>query len=104
MATGAPVLALYVLDEESPDIRPLGGAARWWLAGSLQRLTESLAALGVPLVLRRGAAGDVVSAVVAESGAGAVFWNRRYGGGEIAVDTALKARLAADGVAVKPTY
>ena len=100
-ATGAPVLALYVLDEKSPDIRPLGGAARWWLAGSLQRLGEGLAALGVPLMLRRGAAGDVVQAVVAESGAGAVFWNRRYGGGEIAVDTALKARLTADGVAVK---
>ena len=100
-ATGAPVLALYVLDEESSDIRPLGGAARWWLAGSLQRLSESLAALGVPLVLRRGAAGDVVPAVVSECGAGAVYWNRRYGGGEIAVDTALKARLTADGVVVK---
>jgi deoxyribodipyrimidine photo-lyase len=100
-ATGAPVLALYVLDEESPDVRPLGGAARWWLASSLERLTESLAALGVPLVLRRGPAGAVVPAVVADSGAGAVFWNRRYGGGEIAVDTAVKARLTGDGVAVK---
>jgi deoxyribodipyrimidine photo-lyase len=99
--SGQPVVVLYVLDEESPDIRPLGGASRWWLAGSLRSLGESLAALGVPLVLRRGPAGDVVPAVVAEAKAGAVFWNRRYGGGEIAVDTALKARLSADGVAVK---
>ena len=25
-----PLVMLYVLDEESPGIRPLGGAARWW--------------------------------------------------------------------------
>ncbi|HEY8333030.1 MAG TPA: deoxyribodipyrimidine photo-lyase, partial [Tardiphaga sp.] len=32
--TGAPVICLYVLDEQSAGIRPLGGAARWWLAQS----------------------------------------------------------------------
>jgi deoxyribodipyrimidine photo-lyase len=26
-----PVICLFVLDETSPDLRPLGGAARWWL-------------------------------------------------------------------------
>ena len=31
-----PVIALYVLDETS-GLRPLGGAARWWLAGSIRR-------------------------------------------------------------------
>ena len=30
-----PLVMLYVLDEESPGIRPLGGAARWWLHHSL---------------------------------------------------------------------
>ena len=40
--TGTPVVCLYVLDEKSrvlkpPEARPLGGAARWWLAQSLQR-------------------------------------------------------------------
>ena len=34
---GAPVVCVYVLDEESPGIRPLGGAAKWWLHGSLDR-------------------------------------------------------------------
>ena len=32
---GAPIVCVYVLDEESPGIRPLGGAAKWWLHGSL---------------------------------------------------------------------
>jgi deoxyribodipyrimidine photo-lyase len=32
--TGAPVICLYVFDEarDVPNMRPLGGAARWWLA------------------------------------------------------------------------
>ena len=35
--TGAPVICLYVLDETAPaPLRPLGGAARWWLAQSLR--------------------------------------------------------------------
>ena len=33
-----PVIGLYVLDEETPGIRPLGGAARWWLHHSLASL------------------------------------------------------------------
>ena len=45
---GAAV-ALYVLDEESPGIRPHGGAARWWLHHSLTALREELDELGVPL-------------------------------------------------------
>ena len=45
--TGAPVICLYVLDEQSralkaPEARPPGGAARWWLAQSLRALNESL--------------------------------------------------------------
>ena len=50
-STGAPVLALYVLDDSLPW--PLGGAARWWLHGSLASLAASLEKLGTGLVLRR---------------------------------------------------
>ena len=44
--TGAPVVCLYVLDEQSaalkpPEARPLGGATRWWLAQSLRALDEA---------------------------------------------------------------
>ena len=44
---GEPVIGLYVLDEESAGIRPLGGAAKWWLHGSLLSLGERLAERGV---------------------------------------------------------
>ncbi|WEK59870.1 MAG: deoxyribodipyrimidine photo-lyase [Candidatus Microbacterium colombiense] len=97
---GEPIVALFVLDEESPGVRPLGGAARWWLHHSLQSLSERLGERGASLVLRRGAAERVIREIVDDSGAGAVFWNRRYGGAERAVDAALKSSLRTDGVEV----
>jgi len=91
------IVALYVLDEVSPGVRPLGGAARWWLHHSLAALRDALASHGVPLVLRRGAAAEVVPGVAAESGASAVTWNRRYGA-EREIDAGLKESLRAAGV------
>ncbi|WP_292824763.1 deoxyribodipyrimidine photo-lyase [Microbacterium sp.] len=98
---GEPIIALYVLDEDSVGIRPLGRAAKWWLHGSLTSLGERLAERGGRLVLRRGPAGRVVREVVTETGAGAVFWNRRYGGAERAVDADLKDGLRGDGRTVE---
>ena len=90
---GEPVVLVYVLDEESAGIRPLGAASRWWLH-------HSLAALGEHLVLRRGKAEEVIPALVAETGAGAVFWNRRYGAAR-ETDARLKSRLRGDGLEVQ---
>lgn len=97
---GEPVVAVFVLDEESLGIRPLGAAARWWLHHSLSSLGERLRERGAQLILRRGPADAVVRGVVAEMGAGAVFWNRRYGGPERSVDTGIKTALRAEGVTV----
>jgi deoxyribodipyrimidine photo-lyase len=76
----APVICLYVLDEESPALRlpqarPLGGAARWWLAQSLRSLQQSFRAIGAPLVLRKGPAAKVIRELALQTGAKAVFWN-----------------------------
>lgn len=98
---GSSVVALFVLDEESPGVRPLGGASKWWLHESLQSLEGSLAELGVPLALRRGPAGSIVPDVVGESQASAIFWNRRYGAAEIAVDTRLKKRLRSESIHIE---
>ncbi len=97
---GEPILGLYVLDEESDGIRPLGGAAKWWLHGSLESLGERLRERGSTLLLRRGAAASVVADLAREASAGAVFWNRRYGGAEREVDAALKTALRDDGLTV----
>lgn len=95
---GEPVVSVYVLDEESDGVRPLGGAARWWLHESLTQLRAHLERLGVPLVLRRGDASSVIPRLVDETGATRVLWNRRYGAAERAVDADLKTRLRDAGV------
>ncbi|UPO78897.1 deoxyribodipyrimidine photo-lyase [Arthrobacter sp. Helios] len=91
-------VALYVLDEESPGIRPLGAAAKWWLHHALQALRHDLEALGIPLVLLRGPAGDVVPAFTQEVDAERILWNRRYGGPEREVDAAVKEWAASTDV------
>jgi len=68
-AAAGPVLAVYILDEETPELRPLGGAARWWLHHSLESLRAALQAKGGDLILRRGRSATVLKALVAETGA-----------------------------------
>lgn len=98
-ASAGPVAALYVLDEV--NLRPFGGAARWWLHHSLTALAADLAARGVSLILRRGDARSIVPEVAALLGAGGVYWSRRYDDRSIAVDTAVKASLKAAGCTAK---
>ncbi|MPT22909.1 MAG: deoxyribodipyrimidine photo-lyase, partial [Starkeya sp.] len=43
-ASGHPLLLVFLLDEESPGLRPLGGAARWWLGRSLKALAATIEA------------------------------------------------------------
>ncbi|MBR1246286.1 deoxyribodipyrimidine photo-lyase [Bradyrhizobium sp. AUGA SZCCT0169] len=74
-STQAPVVCIFVLDERTPGVRPLGGAARWWLAQSLRALQESLRDRGASLVLRRGSASTVIAGLAREVDAGAVYWN-----------------------------
>lgn len=97
VADGA-AMALYVLDEESVGIRPLGGAAKWWLHHALTDLRTELAALGIPLLLRRGPAAEVVPATASELGVGTLYWNRRYGGPEMAVDRTVKEWASDQGI------
>lgn len=94
---GAPSVLLYVYDEKSPEIRPLGGAARAWLHQSLESFTKRLRAEGQTLVLRRGRADKVVPEVAAASGAAAVYWNRRYGAAA-ALDERVAAALPRNGM------
>ncbi|HEY8381723.1 MAG TPA: deoxyribodipyrimidine photo-lyase [Microvirga sp.] len=98
IASGRPILCCFILDEASPGLRPLGGASRWWLHGSLAALDASLKGLGAELMIFTGAADGIIERIASEAGIEAVFWNRRYTAAEIAVDSAIKASLKARGV------
>jgi deoxyribodipyrimidine photo-lyase len=97
---GETAFAVYI-HETTPDVRPPGAAARWWLHHSLDRLDVALAERGIRLIVRDGDATVVLPGLAAEHGAGAVFWNRRYAPGEREADAAIKARLRTDGVTVQ---
>lgn len=90
---GEPFEVVYVFEEDTPGLRPLGAATRWWLHQSLTALDADLRGRGGRLTLRRGPAATVIPALVDEIGAGAVYWNRRYGKAAREVDAALKTRL-----------
>lgn len=101
LKSGGAVELLYVLDEDSKGIRPLGGAARWWLGRSLAALQGDVESRGGRLILRRGPATDIVPSVVAETNSEAVYWNRRYGAAEIEIDRQIKAELKESGIAAE---
>ena len=86
------VAIVYVLDDESLEVRPLGAATRWWLHHSLTSLAASIEKLGGRLILRRGAARDVIPALATEVGATSVHWSRRFGATR-AIDSDLKQAL-----------
>ncbi len=96
--SGCPVVPVFVLDQASKGVRPIGSARRWWLHHSLTALSRALKALGAPLVLRQGETLAVVDDLVRRTDAGAVFWNRRYDPAESKVDSELKAHLRERGV------
>ncbi|MBA3897173.1 MAG: deoxyribodipyrimidine photo-lyase [Sphingomonadaceae bacterium] len=64
-----PVVALYVLDDESPGEDRIGAAQRWWLHHSLKALAADLEVKGVPLVLRRGESAAELKSVAKATGA-----------------------------------
>jgi len=97
-ALGHPVTVVYVLDEESPGVRALGGAAKWWLHHSLTSLAAGLEAAGSRLVLRQGQAAGIIQELAAETGATHLRWNRRYGGPERSIDAGVKAWAGDEGL------
>ena len=102
--SGAGVICLYVFDQQSlalapPRARALGGAACWWLAQSLKALGAGLNALGVPLVLRKGPAAEIIVALAREVDAGCVCWNEIATVPELAVADGVAAALTEIGVA-----
>ena len=94
-----PVVPVYIREDNGNG--PLGAAQAWWLERSLKKLSERYDDLGVPLILRSGDPLKVLRALIDESGAEAVFWNRRYSTEGIGADKAIKKALDDDGITVK---
>jgi deoxyribodipyrimidine photo-lyase len=99
--SGAPLLLLFILDDQTPGVWKLGGASRWWLNKSLSVLAGDIEARGGMLILRRGDAAKELPRVASEAGASAVYFTRGYEPGAVALEESLKAVFEKAGVAFK---
>ena len=68
-AAEGPVIPVFVLDDDAPRHRRMGGASRWWLHHSLAALDADLRTRGSRLILRRGKAHEQLAAVARQTGA-----------------------------------
>ena len=96
---GGPVIPVYIWSPEDDGDWPPGAASRWWLHQSLSALDASLRKRGSRLILAAGHATDAIDKLLTQTGATAVYWNRRYEPAAIACATAIKKTLASRGIA-----
>jgi deoxyribodipyrimidine photo-lyase len=101
VARGGVVIPIYIHAPEEEAPWPPGGASRWWLHQSLRSLGATLESLQSRLIIRTGNSLEQLQALIKETGASAVFWNRRYEPVVTARDTAIKAKLRAAGLLVE---
>lgn len=96
--TGRPVVVCFIWSEDEQQPYALGGATRAWLHDSLVEFGQSLQG---KLILRKGAYLEVLQELIQETGAVAVFWNRRYEPHLIERDKQVMATLKASGISVE---
>ena len=92
------VIPVYIWAPEEEGDWPPGGASRWWLHHSLASLDEQLRERGSRLIIRRGPTQATLDELLEETGATAVYWNRRYEPAAIERDKQVKATLLSRGV------
>lgn len=98
VATGRPVIPVFIHSPEEEAPWNPGGASRWWLHHALIALDNELRTRGSRLIVRRGPPDRVLEQLLSETGAETVFWSRRYEPVAILRDSAIKTALKARGV------
>ena len=101
LSQGGPVIPVFIWSpEEEGRWRP-GAASRWWLHQSLAQLDASLRQRGSRLIVRAGPALEMIRGLLDETGATAVYWNRRYEPAVVDRDRRLERSLREGGWSVK---
>lgn len=98
IARGKPVVPVYVWAPEAESPWAPGPAARCWLHFSLVALDRALRKCGSRLVIRQGEPARVLRELAKETGADAVYWNRRYEPALVAQEAAVEHALCEIGV------
>ena len=96
--TDAPLLPVYVQDDENAGDWAPGGASRWWLHQSLRALRADLRGR---LELLRGDATEVLPALAARVDAQTVYWNECHEPWRVASDRVVAGKLRTAGREVR---
>ena len=96
----AEVVPVFIGDDTDDPWAP-GAASKTWLARSLRALDAALAERASRLIVRTGPAATALPALVRETSASAVYWNRLYDPASRARDETLKTRLREQGLTVR---
>lgn len=100
-AEGGPVIPVYIRETGTQSGRASGGASKWWLDKSLKSLAADIKSRGGSLVLRSGDTASCLDALIEETGAKTVFWNRRYDAEGRHIDMEIKSGLKEKGLTAK---
>jgi deoxyribodipyrimidine photo-lyase len=92
------VLPIYILDDETRGEFKLGGASRWWLHHSLNKLNQDLKN---QLNLYIGDPKKILSEIIKNHHVDAVYWNRCYEPWRIQQDSEIKSALKNMGIECK---
>jgi deoxyribodipyrimidine photo-lyase len=87
--SGRPIIPLYIHDAED-----LGAASAWWLHHSLSCLDHDLHNCGAPLLLRSGSPRQVLTELVTQTAADALYYTRRYEPSSMAEERAIDDEFA----------
>jgi len=98
VSSGQPVVPVFILDDAGHGSWAAGAARRWWLHHSLAALDDTLGDIGSRLILRQGDGATVLDELIKQTGADAVYWNRRYEPAVIERDKQIKRDLADRGI------
>ncbi|MDO6585499.1 deoxyribodipyrimidine photo-lyase [Salipiger sp. 1_MG-2023] len=96
--TGRPVIPVFIRDH---TVDALGAAPKWRLGLGLDAYAQALKDKGSRLILRAGPAREVLEALVDETGADTVLWQRAYDPASVERDTAVKGALKDRGLKVE---
>ncbi len=94
----APVIPVFIYSPEEEKPWASGGASLFWLHQSLKSLDNDLKEIGSRLILRRGKSIDILKTLIKETGAGSLFWSRRYEPSLIKRDVEIKNYFKSEGL------
>lgn len=77
-AEAGTVIPVFVLDDDAPGDRRMGGASRWYLHHALETLGRDFEKAGSRVILRQGKVAEALAQLAKETGAEAVHAIRHY--------------------------